>query len=121
MALTYRALKHILKDGNTQILVNEREWGERRLSGAELEEFRRDFALVDIQESNLIETGEWVVEDLPETFAINGVTYKVPVGVEITMPNLNGPDKPLFHDVYYKWGPKMQEDPNLIYNQAYWV
>lgn len=121
MTMVYHAFKHILKVNDEPILVTERQWGERTLTGAQLEEFTADFDQIAQHEQQLIENGTWIVEDLPEQHNINGMVYSVPVGVKITMPNATGPEKPAFHEHYYKWGPIMLADPNITYIEPIWV
>ena len=120
--LVYHAFKHVLKKDNKTVLVNEREWGEAQLTEQELEEFRKDFEIVNCHEQNLILNGSWIIEMILEQHPLGNFDDTNSTGVKVIFPNESADsEKPTFHPVYYKWLPMMLADTNLIYVSPIWV
>lgn len=120
--LLYHAFKHVLKKDDKNVLVNEREWGEAQLTGTQLEEFMKDFEIVDEHEQNLIWHGIWIIETLSDQHPLGDFDDTDSIGVKVIFPNESSDsEKPTFHPVYYKWLPMMLADQNLIYVPPVWV
>jgi len=120
--LVYHSFKHVLKKDNKTVLVNEREWGESQLTGAELEEFRKDFEIVNEHEQNLIWNGTWIIEMLLEQHPLGNFDDADSIGVKVIFTNESSDsEKPTFHPVYHKWLPLMLQDKNLTYVPSIWV
>ena len=120
MAFVYHAFFHVLTENGEKTLVSDTEWGEKRLSGNDLDQYRADLVEATTPIINGINAGNIVIEDLEEQVTLStGQQLQVKIGEKITFPNATS--KFEFHPNFYKWAEVMKQDPNLVYKLPQWV
>ena len=120
MAFVYHAYFHVLTENGEKTLVSESSWGEKRLSGSDLEQYRTEIAEATIPIINGINAGTIVIEDIEESITLStGQQLQVKLGEKLTFPDATS--KFEFHPNFYKWAEIMKQDPNLVYKLPQWV
>jgi hypothetical protein len=128
MKFVYYAPRHIFQTEFGYELGLDRDYGRYCLTGADLEEFDKDFAEVDAYEAPLFSQGIFTnVEDLYEEVVFPDGTsssYGTMSGYRITFnvdTNDTEPPRNLIHPHYPKWIARMKADPRVVYNDASWL
>jgi len=120
MAFVYHAFYHVLTEDGETTLVSESSWGDKRLSGNDLEQYRAEIGEAITSVVNDINAGNVVIEDLEEQVTLStGQKLQVKIGEKLTFPNATS--KYQFHPNFYKWAEVMKQDPNLDYKLPVWV
>ena len=120
MAFVYHMFFHVLTENGEKTLISESEWGEKRLSGNDLDQYRTEIAEATTPIINEVNAGNIVIEDLEEQVTLStGQQLQVKIGEKITFPNATS--KFEFHPNFYKWAAVMKQDPNLNYKDPVWV
>lgn len=120
MAFVYHALFHVLTENGEKVLVNEVDWGEKRLTGDDLTRYRADMAEAFAPLLSDIEAGTVIVSDLTEEITTSsGQRITVKIGDKLTFPGATS--KYQFHAKFFDWGDTMRQDANLSYTEPVWV
>jgi hypothetical protein len=120
MAFVYHAYRHLLNNNGDKELVNEVDWGYKRLTGADLVQFQTDIEQAVNSVVSEVNAGNIVIEDLVEEVTLGtGQKLVVKLGEKLTFPNATA--KFEFHPNYTKWAEVMKQDPNLTYKMPVWV
>lgn len=119
MAFVYHRLFHVLTENGESQLVSEGEWGEKRLTGADLEEFKQDMDAAFNEYAPDLTAGKIVVEDLIESVNVNGATVAVKIGELLTFPGAT--QRYTFPSHFDKWHALMKQDPNVTFKNPIWV
>ena len=120
MAFVYHAYFHVLTENGEKTLVSESSWGEKRLSGLDLEQYRTEIAEATIPIINGINAGTIVIEDIEESITLStGQQLQVKLGEKLTFPDATS--KFEFHPNFYKWAEIMKQDPNKCNSLKAWL
>lgn len=120
MAFVYHAYFHLLNENGNKELISDADWGYKRLTGADLEQFSTEIKQAVDPIINGISAGTIVFEDLEDEVTLaSGQKVVVKVGEKLTFPNAT--EKFEFHPNFYKWAAVMKTDPNLTYKDPEWV
>ena len=120
MAFVYHAYLHLLDTDGDKELINDVDWGFKRLSGADLEQFTTEIEQAVAPVLNGINAGNIIIEDLEEEITLtSGQKVVVKIGEKLTFPNATA--KFEFHPNYLKWAEVMKQDPNVAYKLPEWI
>jgi hypothetical protein len=133
--IAYQSYNHILKVGDSFVLVREHDWAQLRLTGAELEEFENDWATCLAYEQTLTDSNAWELQFIDPPYVANGITFDKPTYWRIYFPSEDqyGSVNQTLDEcanilvnkaemsVYYKWLPRIVQDPDITYFMSHWV
>ena len=103
----------------TKILLDDKEWAELTLTGADLAEWEADWATIQAAETLLIDAGTMASGEMVTTVTIGDRTYNTVQGRLVTMES-DTDSAPSFHTLWDKWILRIKADANVTWIDYTW-